>query len=84
MESTSSDGGVEKPVTVPLEAQEESNAEQSGSHIGATAEHWDGTSVFSFIKSRLQPSPPLSIRIGCLLFVLWAVNLAWALRTPFI
>jgi N-acetylneuraminate 9-O-acetyltransferase len=85
MEGTSSDAideGAEKLAMVSAEAQEEGVVEQSGSNF-RTAERVDDTSASSSIRSLLERPLSLPIRIGCLLFALWAVNMAWPLGTSF-
>jgi hypothetical protein len=69
------DDGAKK-LAIVSPATQESVPEQSESYIGAVEDRND-ISAFSFIRSRLEQPLSLPIRIGCILFVLWAVNLAW-------
>jgi hypothetical protein len=74
------DGAEKVAIVSPL--TQEGVPEQSGSYIG-TAEDGNDISAFSFFRSRIEQPLSLPIRIGCLLFVLWAANMAWPLATSF-
>jgi len=84
VEDTSIDAVEDRAKKVAIVSPEiqEGVPEQSGSYSGV-AEDANDMSAFFFLRSRLEQPLSLPVRIGCLLFVLWAANLAWPLATSF-